>query len=47
MARPIVADRRWALIGGLIGVLGGSWLLYQAYDARGRSRPLAMRMLPG
>lgn len=44
---PVITDRRWALLLGLAGVAGGSWLLWQAYEARGRTRPLAMRLLPG
>lgn len=47
MTRPLVTDRRWALLLGVLGVGGGSWLLWQAYEARGRPRPLVMRILPG
>lgn len=47
MARPVVADRRWALLLGVLGVTIGSWLLWQAYEARGRTRPVAIRILPG
>jgi hypothetical protein len=46
MSRPVVADRRAAVIFGMIGVVGGAWLLSQAYEARGKDRPLWARVLP-
>ena len=42
MARLVVTDRRWALLLGVAAVAAGSWLLSQAYEARGRSRPAPM-----
>ena len=45
--RPFVRDRRAALIGGLLLAAGGAFLLYDAYDARGRRRPYLLRVLPG
>lgn len=47
MSRPVVPDRRTALLAGVGLVLLGSWLLYDAYEARGRGRPFALRLLPG
>lgn len=47
MSRPVVPDRRVALIGGLLMAAGGAWLLTQAYDARGRKRPWLLRLVPG
>lgn len=47
MPAPVIKDRRAALLFGVLGVAGGSWLLWQAYEARGRTRPLAIRVLPG
>lgn len=47
MSRPVVPDRRTALLGGIALITLGAWLLYDAYEARGRSRPFAMRFLPG
>lgn len=44
--RPVIADRRVALLGGLALVAVGAWLLSDAYEHRGRPRPLAMRLLP-
>lgn len=48
MARQIVVhDRRLALWGGVAAIVAGSLLLHQAYEARGKSRPWAIRLLPG
>jgi len=44
--RVVVADQRAALVGGLLAFALGSWLMYQAYDARGKHRPLAVRLFP-
>lgn len=44
--RPVIADRRVALLGGVVLVVVGAWLLSDAYEHRGRTRPLAMRLLP-
>jgi len=45
--RPVIADRRTALLAGALCVTVGSWLLYDAYEHRGLSRPFALRWLPG
>ena len=45
--RPVIPDRRTALLAGVACVVVGSFLLYDAYENRGRSRPFAMRLLPG
>lgn len=42
-----VHNRKRALWGGVVMVAVGSWLLYDAYEARGRNRPFALRFLPG
>lgn len=48
MARsPVVPDRQMAVLGGVAAITLGAFLLYDAYDARGRSRPFLMRFLPG
>ena len=47
MSRPVVPDRRAAQLAGLAFVGLGAWLLYDAYEARGRTRPFVMRFLPG
>lgn len=47
MATPVVKDRSLALWAGIGAICLGSWLLYDAYDARGRTRPFAIRFLPG
>lgn len=43
----VLADRRTALVAGIACVALGSWLLYDAYEHRGRTRPWALRLLPG
>ena len=45
MKRPLVADDRLALLGAAAAFAVGSWLLYDAYEARGRRRPWATRFL--
>jgi hypothetical protein len=45
--KPIVPDRRTAIVLGLGAYLLGSLLLWDAYENRGRSRPFATRFLPG
>lgn len=44
--RPYVPDRRVALLLGVALVIAGGWLLTDAYERRGKDRPLAMRLLP-
>ena len=47
MSRPVVRDARTAQMLGVVFLVAGSWLLYDAYEARGRSKPFAMKWLPG
>ena len=47
MGRPLVKNRTVALVGGILLVVAGMWLLYDAYEARGIDKPFAMRFLPG
>lgn len=42
-----VRNRNHALLLGIGFVVAGSWLLYDAYEGRGRTRPWAVRLLPG
>lgn len=44
--RVVVADQRVALIGGALAITAGAFLLRQAFEARGRARPLWARLLP-
>jgi hypothetical protein len=44
---PVVPDRRTAQMAGVGFVFLGAWLLYDAYEARGRQRPFWTRLLPG
>jgi hypothetical protein len=43
---PVVHDRRLALWGGVLMLCAGSFLLYDAYEGRGRTRPFVTRFLP-
>lgn len=43
----MVKDRQLAQWGGIAALVVGSWLLWQAYEARGRQRPYALKWLPG
>lgn len=47
MSSPVVSDQRTAILGGIACITLGAFLLYDAYDARGKSRPFALRFLPG
>jgi hypothetical protein len=44
--RPLVPDRRTAQLAGVACVCLGAYLLYDAYEVRGRQRPFALRLLP-
>ena len=44
--QPIVRDPRQAKLMGVLFVCVGSYLLYDAYEARGRQRPFVARLLP-
>lgn len=45
--RPVVRDARQAKLLGVVAIVTGSLLLYDAYDARGASKPLWTKFLPG
>ena len=40
-------SRKNAAIAGVVLVIGGAWLLHQAYEGQGKPRPFALRFLPG
>jgi hypothetical protein len=44
---PLIPDRRTAQMAGCLMVAGGAYLLWDAYEARGRSRPFWLKLLPG
>lgn len=44
---PVIPDRRAAQLGGVVFLSLGAWMLYDAYEARGRTRPFLTRLLPG
>lgn len=43
----LIRDRRVAIWAGTLFILAGAYLLHEAYEARGQSRPFALRFLPG
>lgn len=48
MSRPVlIRDRRIAVAVGAALIVAGAYLLQDAYEHRGRSRPFALRFLPG
>lgn len=47
MAGPLIRDQRTAQFAGVLLFCAGSYLLYDAFEARGRSRPFWSRILPG
>lgn len=44
--RPLVRDRRTALMLGVAAYVAGFVLLYDAYEHRGKGRPLWTKFLP-
>lgn len=44
---PRVRDRRVALLGGAACLVAGTYLIWDAYDARGIKRPWGLHFLPG
>jgi hypothetical protein len=47
MARPaLLRDRNTELVLGVGFFLLSAWLIYDAYEARGRTRPFGMHLLP-
>lgn len=47
MSKAVVPDQRAAQLAGMGCIVLGAFLLYDAYEARGRSRPFWTRFLPG
>lgn len=47
MSRPVCKDHQTALLLGLALTVAGSLLLYDAFENRGRTRPWALKLLPG
>lgn len=45
--RWVFADPRHAVTAGVLLTAFGSYLLYEGYERRGRSRPWLARFLPG
>lgn len=45
MSKPLIADRRNAQIAGVLLLAAGAYCLYDAYEARGKSRPFPVRFL--
>jgi len=47
MKRPaLLANRRTELWAGAVLFVGSSWLIWDAYEGRGRKRPFVARFLP-
>lgn len=48
MARHVVfRDRRVSVVLGLVTMVAGTYLIYDAYEGRGQHRPFLLRWLPG
>jgi hypothetical protein len=45
--RPVIRDRKLALLLGAAAYIAGSLLLYDAYERHGQHRPFALHFLPG
>lgn len=47
MKRPkLLRDRNAELTLGVLAFVASAWLIYDAYEGRGRARPFAARLLP-
>lgn len=47
MSRPkLLRDRNTELLLGVLTFAVSAWLIYDAYEGRGRARPFAARFLP-
>jgi hypothetical protein len=44
---PRLTEHRAAVAIGCTLVIGGAWILHEAYDNNGRKRPFLLRFLPG
>ncbi|MCL1872167.1 MAG: hypothetical protein FWF90_17395 [Promicromonosporaceae bacterium] len=44
--RLVIEDQRVAMIGGALAITLGAFLLRQAFETRGKARPLWARLLP-
>lgn len=47
MSRLRIQDRRTEVAVAAVCLAVGTWLIYDAYDARGHRRPWALTLLPG
>jgi hypothetical protein len=45
MTKPVLHNRNTAVTLGLLAYLAGTLLLWDAYENRGRSRPMALRIV--
>lgn len=46
MNKPRIQNRRLELAAGIALFVASSWLIYDAYEGRGRKRPFAAHFLP-
>lgn len=46
MSRHLIKDRNTELLVGVAALVLGAYLLHDAYEGRGRTRPFAARFLP-
>jgi hypothetical protein len=45
--KPVIADQRTCMYAGLALTAAGAWLLYEAHEKRGKSRPFWLRLFGG
>lgn len=45
--RAPIADQQTTMVLGLAATAVGTWLIWSAYEARGKGRPFALRFWPG
>lgn len=46
MSSHVIGDRKTELALGIAAFILGAWLIHDAYEGRGKTRPFALRFLP-
>jgi hypothetical protein len=47
VSRPLIANRQTEVCAGVALLVAGAYLLWEAYEGRGHTRPFWAKLLPG